>query len=125
VAVAVAVAMHSDVPLVAMASRALYSELLAGGVRIYEYPISMLHSKVAVIDDLWAIVGSYNLDHRSLRHNLEGGLLTLDKPFATALRSQIMIDLAHCREVRRHAHETRPWNRALSEVLAYQLRYWL
>ena len=85
----------------------------------------MLHSKVAAIDDLWSMVSSYNLDHRSLRHNLEMGILVLDRPFTIALRDQIMQDIAQCREVKRHAHETRPWNQALSEVLAYQLRYWL
>ncbi len=125
VVVAVAIAMHSDVKLAAMASHALYGELLEGGVRLYEYPISMLHSKVAVIDDVWSIVSSYNLDHRSLLHSLEAGVLILDRPFARALRERIVIDIARSREVTRQSHAARPWNETLACSFAYQLRYWL
>jgi cardiolipin synthase len=125
VKVAVVVAQSSDVAIAAMASRALYSELLHGGVRLYEYPVSMLHSKAAVVDDVWSIVSSYNLDHRSLLHSLEAGALLLDPPFAVALREQIMRDIGLSVEVRRQVHDARPWRQSLAEALAYQLRYWL
>src|SRR5262249_15870252 len=42
--------------------RAMYGQLLAAGVEIYEYSPSYLHAKVAVIDDRWATVGSSNID---------------------------------------------------------------
>ncbi|MCY3021724.1 MAG: DUF2062 domain-containing protein [Planctomycetota bacterium] len=125
VTVAVVVAQHSDIRIVGLASHALYNELLASGVRIYEYPISMLHCKAAVIDDMWSVVSSYNLDHRSLRHNLEAGVLVLDRPFATRLRKQILADVAQCREVTTDTQAARPWEQVLLESLAYQVRYWL
>jgi len=125
VAVGVVVAMHSDLKIVAMASRALYGELLASGVRLYEYPVSMLHCKAAVIDDVWSVVTSYNLDHRSLLHNLEVGVLMLDRKLAQALRNQIVADIGRCREVTMELHKARSWNQALLESLAYQIRYWL
>ena len=119
------VAQQSDLPIVAMASRALYGELLASGVRLFEYTPSMLHCKAAVIDDVWSVVASYNLDHRSLMHNLEAGVLLLDRNFALRLRHQIVTDIEDCREVTLQAHKSRPWNDALLESLAYQARYWL
>ena len=125
VVVSAGVAMYSDVKVVAMASRALYSELLSNGVRLFEYPHSMLHSKVAVIDDAWSIVSSYNLDHRSLRHNLEAGVLIVNRPFAVALREQILSDIRESREVTPEFHDARPWEQVLMETLAYQGRYWM
>jgi cardiolipin synthase len=125
VAVGVVVAERSDLPIVAMASRALYGELLASGVRLFEYRPSMLHCKAAVIDDVWSVVASYNLDHRSLMHNLEAGVLLLDRNFALRLRHQIVTDIEHSREVTLQAHKARPWDDALLETLAYQARYWL
>ena len=44
------------------ATRALYGQFLAGGVRIFEYHRSHLHAKVAVVDERWATVGSSNID---------------------------------------------------------------
>ncbi|MFH0938027.1 MAG: DUF2062 domain-containing protein [Planctomycetota bacterium] len=125
VVVAVVVTLHSDVQIAAMASRSLYSELLAEGVRLYEYPLSMLHSKAAVIDDVWAIIGSYNLDHRSLLHNLEVGVLALDRRFCEVLRDQILANIMKCHEVTRELHAMQTWNTILLHKLAYQLRYWL
>lgn len=125
VTVIVVIARTSDVRIAKLASKALYNELLAGGVRIFEYPLSMLHSKIAVIDDVWSMVGSYNLDHRSLLHNLEAGVLLIDKPFAEAIRGQILKDIANSEEVTKETHAERSWNEALFESLAYQARYWL
>jgi cardiolipin synthase len=125
VAVGVVVAMKSDVGVAALASRALYDELLAHGVRLFEYPVSMIHSKVAVIDDCWSIVSSYNLNHRSLQHDLEVGALFFDARFAIALRDQMLIDITYCNEIFKEQHRARPWNIALTESLCYQFRYWL
>jgi len=125
VIVGVVVAMYSDVQIAALASRALYADLLQSGVRLFEYPRSMMHCKTAVIDDVWSIVSSYNLDHRSLKHNLEAGVFLIDRATARAIRDQVLKDISHCREVTQQFHESRPWDHALYESLAYQARYWL
>jgi cardiolipin synthase len=125
VQVAVTVPRHSDVPIVTHASRYLYARLLAQGIRIYEWPHAMLHAKTAVIDDAWSVVGSYNLDRRSLFHQLEVVVTVLDRDFATRLREQTLADLAQCHEVTCHAHAQRSWRRRLLETLAYAFRYWL
>ena len=125
VQVAVAVPRTSDVPIVAYASRHLYAGLLAKGVRIFEWPHAMLHAKTAVIDDAWSVVGSYNLDRRSLFHQLEAVVLVIDPVFAGRLREQTLADLQQCREVARAQHEARPWRQKLLESLAYLFRDWL
>jgi cardiolipin synthase len=61
----------SDVGAVQRATRHFYSYLLRKGIRIYERKDRMLHSKAMVIDDEWSVIGSSNLDPRSLRTNLE------------------------------------------------------
>jgi cardiolipin synthase len=125
VLVAIAVARDSDVKIVACASRYLYSRLLWSGVRLFEWPHSMLHAKTAVIDDAWAIVGSYNFDHRSQHHQLESAAVVVDEDFARRLRDQTMADLAQCREVHLEDHESRPAWRIAVESAAYLLRHWL
>jgi cardiolipin synthase len=125
VRVAVTVARHSDVAIAAYASRNLYSDLLASGVRLLEWPEGMMHAKTAVVDGAWAIVGSYNFDHRSLVHQLEAVAVVADPAFARELADQMLRDMAKCDEVTLEEHESRPWTRMLLESAAYLLRHWL
>jgi cardiolipin synthase len=125
VLVAVVLSRSSDVTVAAYASRSLYSELLASGVRLFEWPLGMMHAKTAVIDDAWATVGSYNFDHRSLRHQLESVAVVADPVFARRLRDQMFADLAQCREITLVEHESRPWRQMLLESAAYLVRRWL
>jgi cardiolipin synthase len=125
VAVAVVVARRSDVTLAAHASRSLYSELLSHGVRIFEWPHGMMHAKTAVVDDAWAIVGSYNFDHRSFLHQLEAVALVADPGVAARLRDQTLADVGQCHEVTLQEHESRSWGEMLLESGAFSLRYWL
>ena len=76
-------------------TRALYGDLLAGGVEIYEYQSSFLHAKVAVVDERWATVGSSNIDPLSLLLAREANVLVADVAFATALRGQLEQALQH------------------------------
>lgn len=71
-----------------MASRSLYDSLLKSGIEIYEYMPSILHAKVAVIDD-YATVGSSNLDPFSLLLAREANVVVADKAFASTLRTEL------------------------------------
>jgi cardiolipin synthase len=71
-----------------MASRSLYESLLKSGIEIYEYMPSILHAKVAVIDD-YATVGSSNLDPFSLLLAREANVVVADKGFAAELRGEL------------------------------------
>jgi len=78
-----------DYRIAALAARALYDELRANGVRIYEYTPAFLHAKVAVVDDSWATVGSSNIDPLSLLLNLEANVVVRDREFSLALRARL------------------------------------
>ena len=79
----------TDHPLQQRATRALYGQFLAGGVRIFEYHRSHLHAKVAVVDDLWATVGSSNIDPFSLLLAREANLVVRDTRFAEDLHRRL------------------------------------
>jgi cardiolipin synthase len=78
-----------DQPWVQKATELLHGYLMRAGVRIYEYRERPLHAKVAVVDDLWATVGSSNLDPTSLSLNLEANVFVRDQTFAKHLRERI------------------------------------
>ncbi|HEU0283285.1 MAG TPA: cardiolipin synthase ClsB [Gallionella sp.] len=72
------------------ATHALYGQLLAAGVEIYEYQASYLHAKVAVVDEQWATVGSSNIDPFSLLLAREANLAIRDAGFAGELRASLL-----------------------------------
>ncbi|HSF72040.1 MAG TPA: phospholipase D-like domain-containing protein, partial [Methylotenera sp.] len=72
------------------ATQAFYATFLKSGIEIYEYRKGFMHSKVAVIDQEWATVGSSNIDPFSLLLAREANIIVKDKHFAQELRSDIM-----------------------------------
>ncbi|MDP1637204.1 MAG: cardiolipin synthase ClsB [Candidatus Nitrotoga sp.] len=77
------------------ATRALYDELLRGGMEIHEYHASFMHAKVAVVDGYWATVGSSNIDPFSLWLAREANLVVRDAGFAESLRANLLHEIAH------------------------------
>jgi cardiolipin synthase A/B len=73
------------------ATKALYGQLLAAGVRIVEYEKSFLHAKVAVIDRRWATVGSSNIDPFSLLLAREANVFVREARFSAELRNELKI----------------------------------
>ena len=82
------------------ASRYYYADMLGVGVRIYQYAKGMMHSKLMLVDGRWAMVGSANLDNRSLRLNFEAGCVLhsadlvadLEKAYRRDLRDSVRLD---------------------------------
>ena len=75
--------------LLHFAGKAMYGQLLDAGVVIQEYHRSMLHAKVAVIDDTWATVGSSNIDPYSLLMAREANVFVRDRGFARELKQSL------------------------------------
>jgi cardiolipin synthase len=84
---------HIDVPMVRMASRFHYGELLDGGVKIYEYRPTMMHNKVMVVDGIWSTIGSINFVNRSMKKNAEANVAIYDRGFAALVENMIIADL--------------------------------
>ncbi|SNR62192.1 cardiolipin synthase [Methylobacillus rhizosphaerae] len=71
------------------ATHEVYGIFLRHGIEIYEYRASFMHSKVAVMDNRWATVGSSNLDPFSLLLAREANILVQDKAFNAELKADL------------------------------------
>jgi cardiolipin synthase len=85
---------HSDHSMTRSSSRGTYGDLLKAGAEIYEYQPAMIHAKIMIVDDLWCVVGSTNMDHRSFGWNDEVNLAALDPALAAKLTSSFDEDLS-------------------------------
>lgn len=78
---------RADSRLVSAAARSYYDDLLAAGVRIFEYQPNLLHAKATLIDRRHVLIGSGNFDYRSFRLNFELSMLVTDAGLADALEA--------------------------------------
>lgn len=114
----------SDVFFMPWASSAFYRSLLKSGVRIFEYQPSMLHTKILILDD-WMLVGSSNLNHRSLLHDLEVDVNIRLPSAKKEIEQQFIEDLKTTQEVGLEQWYKRPfYQRLLGRLLLY-LKYWI
>jgi cardiolipin synthase len=107
----------SDSRLVTYAARSYFDELLAAGVKVYEYGPRLMHSKTLLCDDGLAIIGSANFDHRSFRLNFEISMLFRDAGVAGTLSQLLEGEFAAAEPV--HPQRNRAfWRNRLPEALA-------
>jgi cardiolipin synthase len=116
---------NSDVKLVQWATRHIYGRLLRCGIELHERQRRMLHSKVMIVDSEWTMIGSCNLDPRSLWINQEFFALIRSKVLAQKLIEICTQDIAHSTRVTLDSLQTRTWWQRLLDRTAYALRWWL
>jgi cardiolipin synthase len=109
---------RSDMRLVLHAGRSYYDQLLANGVKIYEYQPGILHAKSMVVDDGWATVGSANMDVRSFRLNFEVNAAIYGPAFANELAEVFERDLQQARRVTMDDVENKRITSRMAESLA-------
>lgn len=107
---------RNDHPSVWHAGRRFYGRLLRGGVRIFEYQPRFLHAKVVLCDD-WVSIGSSNLDHWTLRWNLEANQAAMDSALAGQVASLFTGDFELSEEWTAQAWQRRGWWPRLLERL--------
>ena len=76
-----------------------YASLLEAGVRIFEFTPGFLHSKTVVADDLYASVGSCNLDYRSFYLQFENGVWLCGTDSVEAVRDDFLETIPQCQEI--------------------------
>ena len=109
---------HTDAVPVQYTGRGFYEELLHAGVRIFEYQASMMHAKTVVVDDAWVLVGSANMDERSMEIN-EENLLGIGEPeFAWSVAEGMEKDFTRSREIELEAWRRRPLYQRVLEKAA-------
>ncbi len=91
--VRVLVPRRSDSLIVSAAARSYFDELIAAGVKVWEYKARMLHSKTLVVDDHCAMAGTANFDNRSFRLNFEVMAVVYGPALAGPLAAQFETDL--------------------------------
>ena len=99
---------HTDQHWVRLASRRMWGPLLEAGIRIFEFDTAMMHAKVLLVDDLWAVLGTTNLDNRSFEHNDEDNIAMRDPGVAARLLADYERDIAASEEVTLDAWRRRP-----------------
>lgn len=116
---------RTDLRSVQFAGRYLYRVLMRAGIELFEWTERVLHAKSAVIDGRWCSIGSYNLERRSLLHNLEANVACVDAKLGAALEAQFEADLARSQRIDPETWHRRPAFEKLAEAFFYQLRYLL
>jgi cardiolipin synthase len=115
----------SDVQIVQFAQEAMFDTLLRHGLELYAYPNAMMHAKTAIIDEQFCTIGSYNLDQRSWRKNLEINVAVEDQAFAKHVRASFERDIAVSQRIDLQAWRGRSLARSGAEWLAFALRdFW-
>jgi cardiolipin synthase len=107
-----------DSKLVDLAARSYFHELLAAGVRVYEYEARFIHAKTLVCDNDVAIIGTANLDNRSFRLNFEVAAVIVGPHANLALANAFTADLRDCNEITRGQFERQPFGKRLGQASA-------
>ncbi len=116
---------QTDSWLIFHAGRNYYDRLLRAGVKIFERRGVILHSKTALIDGVWATVGSTNLDWRSFLHNHELNAVVLGAEFGAQVQAMFNKDLAASDPITLEAWQRRPIEWRMKEAFARAWEYWL
>lgn len=108
----------SDVPMMQVASRALYGRFQRRGAQIHEYQAQILHAKIIIVDDI-VYIGSSNLDPRSININFEVMLRIRSASLAQQARVTFERDLRHSQWVAKLSwHKPASWWQRLKQKLA-------
>jgi cardiolipin synthase A/B len=113
---------NNDQPLTKTAGRAAYGRMLEGGVKIFEFQPTMIHEKSMVIDGLFSMFGSSNLDARSSEINEELDVVVYDHRFGREMEATFEADLRQSREYTLEEFKSRPWWERATEWLMLPFR---
>jgi len=111
----------SDNPMVQHAGHRNFEKLLRCGVRLFEYPHTLLHQKVMTVDGVWCAVGSTNFDDRSFETNDEITLAIRDRETAKQLDAIFEKYAPRCEEIKLEAWRKRGLGHRLIDNMYYML----
>jgi cardiolipin synthase A/B len=108
----------SDVQATLAAQRSHYSDLLEAGVKVFESDHAILHAKTVVIDGVWSVVGSSNLDHRSVLYNDEVDVIVLGEVTGSEVERMFQQDIAKAKSIQLAEWKRRPMLQRLNEFFS-------
>ncbi|MGZ3742518.1 MAG: phospholipase D-like domain-containing protein, partial [Pseudobdellovibrionaceae bacterium] len=113
----------SDIPFVKWAAHQIPYKLYQAGVKIFEYQPRVFHAKYMIIDD-WCSLGSFNLNHRSLLHDLEVEAVLTDEESLHNIITQFQKDLKKCKPLELARYEKVSFLKNWITKTLFKLRYW-
>jgi cardiolipin synthase A/B len=103
---------RSDVHLLTIAARSFYETLMNCGVEVYERQAVVLHAKTIVVDGRTSVVGSTNLDYRSIEYNLELSAIVRNETFGGQMQDLFENDVRYSKKISPSEWRKRPyWDR--------------
>jgi cardiolipin synthase A/B len=116
---------HADKRVCQLASESIYSTLVEGGVRIWAFQPSMLHAKVMTVDGIASVIGSANMNRRSMAHDEEVVLSVLDPVVARRLEDDFDAELRRCVRIEPRRWQDRPLHQKVQEKATTVIHRWL
>jgi cardiolipin synthase len=116
---------RTDVHLLTIAARSFYEKLMTAGVEIYERQAVVLHAKTMTIDGCITVVGSTNLDYRSIEYNLELSAIIRSKEFGRNMHALFKNDICFAKRISLSEWRKRPWTDRLVQWSVSRARYLL
>lgn len=114
---------RSDIHLMVIAARSFYSRLLDAGVEVYERREAVLHAKGLVVDHRYSVIGSANLDYRSIESNLEISSIIDSKEFAAQFERLMDHDIRFSRKISASEWRRRPYRDRFVQWVVSRARY--
>ena len=116
---------HADKRVCQLASESIYSCLVEGGVRIWAFQPSMLHAKVMTVDGIASVIGSANMNRRSMQHDEEVVLSVLDPEVTRRLEDDFDRELDRCAIIEPRRWQDRPLHQKAQEKATTLIHRWL
>jgi cardiolipin synthase len=116
---------ETDSSMALYAGRYYYGRLLKAGVKIYQRRHALLHAKTAVIDGVWATVGSTNMDFWSFLREDEVNAIILGRDFAEEMEKMFNKDIEESDQIKLEEWKKRPLFPRVREWLAHLFSHWL
>ncbi|MCK6598298.1 MAG: phosphatidylserine/phosphatidylglycerophosphate/cardiolipin synthase family protein [Bdellovibrionaceae bacterium] len=113
----------TDVKIVKLASYELFEKMLKNSISIYEYQKSHFHSKYFLFDETSLLIGSFNMNHRSLMHDLEILFEIKNRQDILDFKEYIKDDLGSSSVVSLDSLKNRSWLEKILSKILYRIRY--
>ncbi|HWH29990.1 MAG TPA: phospholipase D-like domain-containing protein, partial [Mycobacteriales bacterium] len=116
---------HADKRVCQLTSESIYECLVDGGVRIWAFQPSMMHAKIMTVDGLAAVLGSANMNRRSLSHDEEVVMSVFDPAVARELEADFWKDLERAELINPVRWADRPLRQKAKEKVGAALKHWM
>jgi cardiolipin synthase len=123
VQVVIILSANSDIILFGKATSHLYASLMKQGIQIYEWQQSILHGKIAMVDEKWVTIGSFNLNYLSALSSIELNVEVMDATLVNQLQQHIQeVIQTGCKKIDYDLYiQSNTWRRRMINTTAYYL----